>query len=119
MKDRTSLQINTGYIGSYFNATIQEIPILVLEYWVSDIDISELLAQNQKSLGITVFVYALAKYHEQQGKEKFSFTSKELISLFDAFQILGSLDIIRQKADIKSINILSFNNYSNLNIEIQ
>ena len=121
MKDIKFLQISFEFISSHINATTHEVPILLLEQWAADADMSELLIQNQKSISFTVFMYALTKYYEQQGKEEFSFSPKELICLFETFLVLIGLGIIHQKTDIKSnaIRLFDFDNYSNLNIEIQ
>lgn len=97
MKDIKFLKISFEFISSHINATIHEVPILLLEQCAADADVSEIPVQNQKSIGFTVFMYALTKYYEQQGKEEFSFSPKEQICLFETFQILIGLGIIHQK----------------------
>lgn len=118
IQQKDLLQESIEFISGNLNATIHDVPIHLLKYWETDLDMPS-VTSKERAEGFTVFMYALTKYHETRGKEEFELTPKELISLFNDFVTLVSIGIIDQQTSVHilPIKLFDFDNYSNLNIQ--
>lgn len=119
IQQKDLLQESIEFISGNLNATTHDVPIHLLKYWETDLDMPSVTSIREGAKGFTVFIYALTKHNETRGKEEFELTPKELISLFNDFVTLVSIGIINRQTNVHTlpIKLFDFDNYSNLNIQ--
>lgn len=117
MKNDKLLEESFDFIGNNLNILSNDVPQHLINFWATDNIFNEdLEATNQWS----VFMYALGKQKLEKGMSEFTMTPRELIEMFENWQITLAAITVNNLTDvtIKPFKLFDFDNFKNLKLQM-